>query len=296
MARVRLYPHRVADESSVDWERWWVEHHGVREALPPLLPSWDYASDVVVGVSVAFNPELLIESTGVSSLDDLEAVVIADCPSVQDRFTSAVPLHAASKSAELDLQLRLPAGRVADSVRLTGHIVTASTQAPRDDRVAYLRGARIHSSDPQRLRLEGDAGRFPTEAVAFSDLGYGNASWTVLARYQDLRESFMGSVRLLINTEHPAGQASLDPAHSARIGPVLRADTFRLLIAGAADQLDVLESEHMDEGSVGAVLESMCRMYLGQGLAATVALYRDDPVRFELVLSDRLNPFAGIAT
>ena len=234
--------------------------------------------------------------SGLASLDLIQVLVMADCPSAQDRFVASAALSEADGSTQVDLTLRLPAGRVADSVRLSAHLVRSNSDNPGEDRVAHLRGARIHSSEPQLLRLEGDAGRFPTEAVPFSELGLGNASWTILGRYEDLEDGFMGSVRLLINTEHPAGRAALDPTQSNRIGPVLRADTLRLLIAGAADLFRRDEVEDFDEGSVGAVLDTMCRMFMGQGLRPTVDLYKEDPVRFELVLSDRTNPFGEILT
>ena len=112
-------------------------------------------------------------------------------------------------------------GQVAGSVSLSAHLVLARTSQPRDNQVAYLRGARIHSSSPFSLRLEGNAGRFPTEAVSFSELGFGNAPWTVTCAYEELSDGFMGRIRLLINIEHPVGRLALEPTAPPWIGRML---------------------------------------------------------------------------
>ena len=56
---------------------------------------------------------------------------------------------------------------------------------------------------------------------------------------------------------------------------------------------DTDESSY-EEGSVGQVLETMCQGFLGMSMRTATRLYRDNPVRFELVLQDRLDPLAGV--
>ena len=38
----------------------------------------------------------------------------------------------------------------------------------------------------------------------------------------------------------------------------------------------------------------MCQVFLDMSMRTATRLYRDEPVRFELVLQDRLDPFAGV--
>jgi hypothetical protein len=294
MARLRLYPHRTADADSVSWHAWWLERDGVRSALPQLLSGWDYASDETLGISVDLDEPTLLASSGLGSIDDLEILVMADCAHVQERFSASGQLADHEPGATLDVRLRLPPGRAAGAVRLSAHLVLARTTPVRGDRIAHLRGARIHSSEPFTLRLEGDSSRFPTDPVPFSELGLGNAPWTVLTVYDDLSDSFMGGVRLLINTEHPVGQISLDPRTAPRMSRLLRAEILRLLISKVAGHLEEADGSTLDEGSVGRVLETMCQIFLDTGLRTAARVYREDPVHFELLLHDRLEPLAGV--
>lgn len=293
MARVRLYPHRQAAPDSVTWRDWWIERDGGRAPLPPVLTGWDYASAETVGVGVDLDVEAVLDSTGLDTADDLEVLVLGDCRDTQQRFVATAPLGG-RVGDPLEIPLHLPPGQLAGSVRLSAHLVLARTTPERSEGIAHLRGALLHSSEAVTVQLEGDAGRFPTEPVAFSEIGLGNAPWTVLTVHEDLSAAFMGSVRLLINTEHPAGQLLLSAPPDARMGRLLRADIIRLLVAGAAGQVLDGERAGYEDGSVGQVLETMCRLFLGRGLRMAVRLYLDHPAEFDLLLHDRINPLTEL--
>lgn len=294
MARLRLYPHRMADAESVSWHSWWIERDGSRSFLSSVLNGWDYASDEIVGISVDLNEEELLKSTGLSSVGELEILAMADCQMVGQRFVVREPLVGYQSGATIETQLRLPRGHVAGSISLSAHLVLAGTSQPRDDQVAYLRGARIHSSAPFTVLLEGTGGRFPTEAVPFSELGFGNAPWTIVCAYDQLSDSFMGGIRLLINTEHPIGWLSLEATAPPWVGRMLRMELIRLLIAEVADQVETVDESSFEEGSIALVLEQMCRFFLGRSLKAAVHTYRDEPAYFERLLHDRLDPLSGV--
>ena len=100
-------------------------------------------------------------------------------------------------------------------------------------------GARLASSPTTRIYLEGSASRFPTEAISFSAAHMEEAAWSVRTRFDDLRESFAGSVRLLLNSDHPigAGLASMDETIYGAAGSFLRLDIIRALIGAVADHL-----------------------------------------------------------
>jgi hypothetical protein len=293
VARLRLYPHRMADAESVSWSSWWIERDGSRLVLDSVLTGWDYASEETVGISVDLDEEALLKSTGLSSLHELEILAMADCAMIQQRFVARQPLAGCQSGTTIDTQLQLPRGHVAGSISLSAHLVLGSTSQPRDDQVAYVLGARIHSSVPFTVHLEGTAGRFPTEAVPFSELGLGIAPWTIVCVYYQLSDSFMGGIRLLINTEHPIGRLSLEATAPPWVGRMLRMELMRLLIAEAADQVEAADKPSWEEGSIGLVLEQMCNLFLGRSLKAAVRVYRDEPVYFERLLHDHLDPLSG---
>lgn len=294
MAALRLLPHKIADAHSVTWHRWWTERDGARTELPALLTGWDYASHTTVGISVDLDEKALLASTGLDSMDALEILAMADCLLAQQRFVASKPLWGHQRASTADVSVQLPPGQVAGTVRLSAHLVLACTTPHRKYRVAFLRGSRIDSSGPFTVRLEGDSGRFPTEPVRFSELGLGNAPWTVLTAYDELSDGFLGSVRLLINLEHPVAQLALDPKTASRVSGLLHADIMRLLIANVAARREDTDESSDDEGSVGQVLETMCQGFLGMNLRTAARLYREDPTRFELVLYDHFDPLAGV--
>ncbi|HET9896506.1 MAG TPA: hypothetical protein VFQ44_16385 [Streptosporangiaceae bacterium] len=238
--------------------------------------------------------DALLASTGLDSLDDLEILAMADCPSAQRRFVATKSLRDFQRGSTVDVTVQLPPGQVANAVRLSAHLVLARSTPKRGYRVAFLRGSRIDSSEPFTLRLEGDSGRFPTEPVKFSELGLGNAPWTVLTTYDELSDGFLGSVRLLVNTEHPVGKLVLDPKAASRVNGLLHADVMRLLIANVAAHGEDAGDFSSYEGSVGQVLETMCQGFLSMSLRTAAHLYKDDPMRFDLILHDHLDPLAGV--
>jgi hypothetical protein len=294
MAILRFLPHRIADTRSVTWHRWWTESDGSRTELSRFLAGWDYASHTTLGISVDLDEETLLASTGLDSIDELEILAMADCLLAQQRFVGTKPLRGHQGGATADVSMQLPPGQVAGAVRLSAHLVLACTTPEREYRVPFLRGSRIDSSEPFTLQLEGDSGRFPTEPVRFSELGLGNAPWTVIAVYDELSDGFLGGVRLLINTEHPAGRVALDPKAASRVSGLLHADVMRLLIANVAARRDDAGESSYEEGSVGQVLEAMCQGFLGMSLRTAARLCRDEPVRFERIIQDHLAPLAGL--
>jgi hypothetical protein len=294
MAGLRFMPHRIADAISVSWYGWWTDRDDDRTDLTALLTGWDYASRTTVGISIDLDEEALLASTGLDSVDDLEILAVADCRPTGQRFIATKPLRGHQRGSTADVSVQLPPGQVAGTVQLSAHLVLARTTSEREYRVAFLRGSRIDSSAPFTLRLEGDSGRFPTEPVAFSELGLENAPWTIMTAYEELSDSFLGGVRLLINLEHPVGQLALDNKAASRVSGVLHSDVMRLLIANVAARSEDADESSNEEGSVGQVLETMCEAYLGMSLRTAARLYRDDPVRFDRILQDRLDPFAGV--
>jgi hypothetical protein len=294
---MRLYPHRQVAPDAVTWHDWWIEREGDRALLPSVLTGWDYASDLTVGISVGLDPAAVLASSGLQTLDDIEILVVGDCADTQQRIVATADLARCKDTDPIDIRLSLPPGQLAGSVQFSAHLVLARNTEQRVDRVAYQRGSRLHSSGRFGVQLEGDAGRFPTEPVAFSEVRLGKAPWTVLSVNEDLSAAFMGSVRLLINTEHPVGQLLLATPPDRRVERLIKADVVRLLIARAAHHaLDAPQGREYEEGSVGQVLNTMCRLFLGRTLRSSARLYVDDPAEFDVLLHDRLEPLTELAT
>lgn len=294
MAKLRLFPHRTANPASVTFGDWWIERDAARVALPDLLGGWDYASKEIVGLTLTLDEDLFLESTGLRNLSDVEMLLVGDCKDSQVRVVSRHTLAAGAPVRNAAFDLALPAGQLAGSLSLMAIVVLARNLPRTGDRIAYLRGARLISSKPTVVALEGEASRFPTEPVAFSHLYLPDAPWTLQNTYDSLKASFMGGVRLLVNTEHPVGRMLLDGATADRVSGIAMADVIRLLVADVSDHTDDLDSADYEEGSVASVLDNMCEFYLGRELSAAIELYQTEPLQFDRLLHERVRPLAKV--
>lgn len=294
MTSVPLFPYRLADPKSVQFDPWWVERDGIRQNLTSPLKGWDYACDEKIGIVLkALDEDLFLKSTGLNDIGDVELVLLADCKEAQNRLCAihrldSISLHDAS------FELPLPRGTVAEAINLKAVLRLARQLQPSGDRTAFNRGARLFTSEVTRVILEGDNPRFPTDPVAFSSLHLPNAPWTLQMNCNGLDSSFMGAVRMLVNTEHPMGQMLLNSRTAAKIAPLAMADAIRLLVAHLASQSQSLDSVEPEEGSVIQVVDNMCDTFLGSSLTSSIELYEHDPLHFDRLLHDRLNPLAGL--
>jgi len=270
---------------SVQWE-WWLERRGVRVTCPPLLQDWDYLEDLVVGLSCSYDPRVIEAESGVPA-ESVGVVLAVDCISTQRRFVAAERLSA--RSGMIDISLQIPAGEVADKLGLSASLVLRDKLVGFPRRVAARRGARLLSNDSTTLLLEGDAGRFPTEAVEFSRLGFGSGPWTLVLSHSGLGDSFMGSVRLMINSEHPVGRSLLDGADGERFSALLKSDLIRLLVGRLSEEEIGVWDEYGEE-SIAVVMDGMCRNFLNVSFEEAVTEYLSDPVYFEATLQSSIDP------
>lgn len=281
MSKTRLLPYRTVATGDLAWGGWWLERNGSREPLPDLLPGWDYAASDVIGITVEIESEKVRNATGIDSIDLIEAVVVVDCATMLRRFIARQRLSQADVQ-KIELSLALPPGEVAHKVELSSYLVLAEDTPPRA-RTASRRGSRLCAGPTRSVHLEGDASRFPTEAVSFAALRLENAPWTLSAVFDDLSDSFMGSVRLLVNEDHELGRAVLvqpvDPQLEARI----KLEVLRSLVALATAH-GVAEDDDFPPDSVGEVVESMCQLFLNRSLQETIQTYERNPLKFDRLL------------
>lgn len=299
MVKTRIYPHNMADTESVLFSAWWVQIGNTRSILEKTLRGWDYASSLTVGLDAKVNPMLLLESTGLPSIANTALLVMADCPAAQIRVAAKHLLPVKEDTFTEEVTLELPAGILAERVRLSAHLILAEPPANELFRVASTRGARLLSSPTQDLVLEDYASRFPVEPVSFTESDLSYAPWMIhFSPFDTLGDSFVGSVRLLVNEEHPLGMRLLDPEAALSVAPLAKSYVLRQIVAEFASRHmdDELSEGDFDEGSIGAVASAMCEFFLRASLESAISLYRDDPVQFEMLIEKELRPHEGLLT
>lgn len=281
MSRARFLPYRTVGEGDIAWGGWWLERDGIREPLPDLLPGWDYASADSVGLTAEIDGGRVLAATGHDSLEQLEVVVIVDCPSMLRRFVARRRL-ASVPQERVELAVELPPGAVAQKLNVSAYLLLAADADPKP-RTATRRGSRLAAGPARTVLLEGDASRFPTEAVSFSELRYEDAPWTISAVFDGLTDSFMGSVRLLINEDHELGRAVLAQPVDPQLEARLKLEVLRSLIALMSAQGLGDETEFPPD-SVGEVVDSMSRLFLNRSVSDAVQMYERNPLKFDRLL------------
>jgi hypothetical protein len=282
----RLFPYATIGDAAVIWDAWWLEIAGERVPLPKYAPGWDYASHLVVGLTATIDEETALLSTGLDHLEELAIVLVADCKASQRRFITTEVLMTGINSVEL--RREIPPGEVADSLSLSAALVLARDLEPVPDR-AHRAGSRLGSSSSYTLILEGEASRFPTETVSFAAAGYEAAPWTIASSAESLEDSLMGSVRLLINEDHPWGQRLLEDADTPELSKQLQADVFRGLVTLCAELSDEVVVD-LEEDSLGGVADYMCQLYLRRGLSEAMKVLHEEPRRFDRLVYAAVTP------
>lgn len=297
MTKLRILPHREISVDAIQWGSWWVRINGKRLPVEKRIDGWDYATRLVLELQPSIDPKLVLESTGLASLTDIDLVLLCECTSTGRRFMASSRLDRLMSDPSNIVILEPPPDEIAKSVKLSAHLVLNRTiPDSTDPDTAQRRGSRLAHFPSQTVWLEGESPRFPTAAVPFSDLSMEGALWDLSISFNDLDEPFASGVRLLINTEHPSAEILLDAerpdwplAQSA-----LKVDIARQLFIHVSQEESLnrrLDPPSWPEGSVGASLASMAEVFLGSDLASSIEMVRADTRRFERRLQERLDLF-----
>jgi hypothetical protein len=292
---VRLLPHSAVSDEHVIWGAWWRLHHsGERQPIGDRLAAWDYAQDLRLVSDVTVDVAAAVRD---AELDESAEVAIAAMWDCASSFGRGVALQAISCQQgdqwSGELLLDLPAGQVAKEVTLERHLILAEPPTTGGPLAAKAPGARLGPVSRTKLILEGEGGRFPIEPVPFSALLRESAAWALEISYEDLGDSFLGAVRLLLNTEHPATGALLS-GDSEGLLSVLRYDLVRaLLVKLADDSSGIDEFGGWEDDSIGGVLEDLCQGHLDMDLRTTLLRMRAEPLEVESLLQARLGFLRG---
>lgn len=288
MKRLRLLPHAEAPDDCVTWEAWFHLPDGASaRVLGDTIEGWDYATELHLRSSASVD---LNSVRARSRLAENAAVGIAvgwDCPATLTRQMAAVEVHA---DIETVLPVRIPPGEAAQEIILERHLVVLEAGNTTDPAAARLPASRLGPSMRNRVTLEGTGGRFPITPIDFSAAGREPAVWALDISYRDLNDSFLGSVRLLVNTAHPAGGLLLSQSSErSDLVSILRYDVVRQFLETMAREGRSLSADNdWVDGSVGDVAEGICEIFLGTDLDSALGRIRTDPAAFNEHLQARL--------
>lgn len=290
MVRQVIAPKRTAP-AAVAFEPWNVSIASDSAEAAPLgeMPPWDYSMALRFSCEVFVDLERAISDCGLPPTATFALVAFAEC---RDTYWRAADVHPA-RTGRMALSVRVPAGVAANSLRLGRRLVVQSAPPSSDVLVPAKGHVVAGADDATTVVLEGDGGRFPTQAISFSEVGLpADAPWHLSLSYDDPTDSFAGSVQLLLNTDHERVARMIgenpDSADAADVQAHLAFDVARQLIMQAVrdDRLD--SSKSWEEDSVGAVLESVCARTRRRNATGCRAAVAQDPQGFETELKAQL--------
>lgn len=289
-SRFRLHPHRLASDSALEWGPWWARDEAGERELGRMLEKWDYAASVTVGCQCLVDVERVCQDTGLPETARVLLVLHVDCPPTGARFLGAEELSLQRQQVLIGLSVDLPPGQYSGHLKLNRSLVLADNCDGPSGAAASRLGSRLWEGPSRRLDLEGDGGRFPVEPIKFTATNVEGAAWRLDLTFDTLDDSFLGAVRLLVNTEHPAGRTALNDIsrEGDLIRSVMRADIIRQLFQSISrDGREQLEPAIAREDSLAAVADHISELYLGRDIKAGLELMRSDPVHFDAILQDR---------
>lgn len=281
-----LLPHQALTTDVPGWGSWIVTVNDTEpQQVPESLSGWDYASELSFGVTTSVSPSDLAECLGGFPPNVVSLVGTVDCRATLRRFVGSVPLNPDGSGS---VTIAVPRGAAAGQVVLTQHLVLGRDLAQPSPVLARRKGARLAISDPVRVNLEGGPDRFPTESLSFKAAGLDDIPWKLQLDATDPYASFRGSVRLLVNTDHPAGRALLDPEHPLfeALTSVVKVATVHQLL-GSIDAEGLVGDPDLDPDSLAAAASGLANVWLSLDLEDAVQLEHDDPVAFWDRLSAR---------
>ena len=208
MAKLRVFPHRQIGPSAIKFEGWHVRVGQAPEMpVAGYLPNFDYSSEMQFGFRAKLSLDQIRSSVGIDNQSTLAFYLLVDCENSNVRFKEVVTV---AEGEEFDCWLTVPPGQLASKVKLERGLVLDELGSSDVWDSPKRRGALLFSDDPWFVQLEGDATRFPTQAIDFAaDRLPEKAAWKLQISYDDPNQPFNSAVRLLINTRHPAHNALL---------------------------------------------------------------------------------------
>jgi hypothetical protein len=244
---------------------WLVTPSGWEPISDPVeIAHWDYATDLLIERTLSVDIDALRTQALLDSGDELRCVIQWTSTST-DLQGSSVPTILTGGSNEL--RCSVPGIEVGGILKLRTTVAVGI--GDNDDRnpLAARRSGSILWLDDFQLFLEGDASRFPTEALSFKANGLGpqGCAWRIMVKTSDLYAPALSAVRVILNKDHPAYDRLADTTDSAAARlteQYLLYDVARQLVIAALLE-DEFQSEDYERGSIGAVLRGRLMTYFG---------------------------------
>lgn len=284
---------RTPETGRMGVRRWVVSaQHGGEYERPDVIPDWDYFTPL--GIECVLDVQLghALADCGLDGGSLLAAILGWHSSWTNMRGGSApVRLLEGQNTVTLTLPGELLGGRLTLDCR----VVLADAGQSSHPLAPHRVGSTLWS-ESIRIGLEGAGGRFPVLPVDFTVVGIagGQASgaWALMCDSRDLAASGVGSIRMLLNTAHPAIRTLLetpDVPTALLVQEFLRYDTARQLLTLALTDDELSDGVDYEEDTLGKLLITFVKaMFPARDLETLRGDWRSFPGEFEAEIQARL--------
>lgn len=202
-------PFLVLDDTSVIRSPWLLSLNGqdILES-PHILRGWDYSSDLKLSRTLKIDFALASEQLDLAP-QEIEVDVIISTGTGQGNIprqsrTTKVG-HLCTDNPALEIELAPNSDQLSGRLKLSTRLVLARPARGRMGALSPSRSGMRLWEDQHDIQLEGDAPRFPVEAVSFRQYFAGrsqeSAMWFLHWAGQDLDSDLTAAIRLFINRD-----------------------------------------------------------------------------------------------
>lgn len=262
MIRTRSLPYRLAQPARVAGDDWKMVAGGQYQPLPESIEGWDASKNLHLVRDVTIDHAGIREDCQLDPACSLRLAVTWFSPDTFARGrASLVDLGPQAPQAH-PFRLTLRGSEVGSRATVQTSVVLAEPRPAGP--LAPRRAGTVLWTDSRELDLDGKGARFPMESLSFKgwDLPE-DAAWRLEWWDDDLEAPVLGSLRLLLNRDHPAHAHIEGPATSpdARlIREVMRFDVGRQLICRALTAEGFAErEERYPARSIGETVTRLIR-------------------------------------
>ncbi len=296
MSKLRSLPYLTPSPERIVVGAWHTTHqNGDYGVLPKVLPEWDPAVSIQAETVVKVDTPSIFDECQLNLDAVLRlAVIWSSKGSGLSGHNTYQDIHFSNHQREIALSIDVQGINLAKQVDLVVVLVLADPGKSPLRFSPKLKGSTLFR-EAYSLQLEGEGSRFPTEVIDFSETQFADeAGWVLEWNPAELEQSILGDVRLYINSQH--GRVKDAVSTTGDIGfdirETIRFDVARTLIYGALENQHFVDNpEHYEDGSVGAAVFSMLRLYFPQDTLSDLRTRIQQPQAFEPQLQAKLRIF-----
>jgi hypothetical protein len=275
--------------NGVDCGRWEVTMRDSSFPAPDVLRGWDFATSLKFDSAVTLDLNAVLQQCGLTSGARVALVALWSSSSTGLRRLAAS--EEVTTSDDLVLHFEIEPGVAGGRLTIERRIVLLRAGEATSDLAPRVPGATLWREPRgmvQTIILEGDATRFPTEAVDFSRsvVGAPEAIWWLWADLADLTANPLGAVRLYLNENNAIVRRLLggtDDEMTRSLKEVLEWDVARALMDRALEEPEFAAGwGTFGAGSVGETLQTlMQKLFPGHDCDSLRALRAADAGVFD---------------